>query len=196
MNGVIAADGDLAIRVLREDAGDYDLIVAWRNAPHVREWWDPDEAPLTMAALVAELDALTKGDDMTTSCIIELSGEAIGFIQFYPWDTEVEYLAEIGVTVPRGAWGLDIFIGKTGLEGTGAGSRAVRVLSDFLFSERAATAVALITEATNARAQASYRHAGMRVAGEPFLDQDTRGGQRVESVLMIRDRPDGTAGGR
>jgi RimJ/RimL family protein N-acetyltransferase len=70
------------------------------------------------------------------------------------------------------------------------------VLSEYLFSQRGATAVALITEASNARAQASYRHAGMRVLGEPFRDTDMRGGQRVESVLMIRDRPGGTAGGR
>lgn len=196
MNDVIAADGDLAIRHLRQAAGDYELIVAWRNSAHVREWWDPDGAPLTMAALRAELDAGTRGDDTTTSCIIELGGEAVGFIQFYPWDAEAEYLSEIGVAVPRGSWGLDIFIGKPGLEGTGVGSRTVRLLSDHLFAAEGATAVALITEASNARAQASYRRAGMRVSGEPFRDTDIRGGQPVYSILMIRDRPGGTAGGR
>jgi RimJ/RimL family protein N-acetyltransferase len=196
MNDVIAEDGDLAIRLLRESDGDYERIVAWRNSPHVREWWDPDDAPLTRAALAEELDAQIRGDDTTTSCIIEIAGEPVGFVQFYPWDAEDEYVSEIGVTVPQGSWGLDIFIGKPGLEGTGAGSRAVGLLSDHLFAERGATAVALITEVSNARAQASYRHAGMRVSGDPFRDTDTRGGQRVESVLMIRDRPAGTVGGR
>jgi aminoglycoside 6'-N-acetyltransferase len=196
MNDVIAADGDLVIRPVREEAGDYELIVAWRNSPHVREWWDPDDPPLTLAGLRDELDTQIRGDDTTTSCIIEHSGEPVGFIQFYPWDAEEEYLAEIGVSVPPGSWGLDIFIGKAGLEGTGVGSRAVRVLSDSLFSQRGATAVVLMTEATNARAQASYRNAGMRVMGNPFRDTDVRDGQRVESVLMIRGRPDGTAAGR
>jgi aminoglycoside 6'-N-acetyltransferase len=196
MNDVIAADGDLAIRRLRESDGDYGRIVAWRNSPHVREWWDPDDAPLTREALAEELDEQLRGDDTTTSCIIEIAGEPVGFIQFYPWDAEDEYLSEIGVTVPAGSWGLDLFIGKPGLEGAGVGSRAVRLLSDHLFAERDATAVALITEASNARAQASYHRAGMRVSGEPFRDTDLRGGQRVESILMIRDRPAGTAGGR
>jgi aminoglycoside 6'-N-acetyltransferase len=191
MHDVIAADGDLAIRRLRQSARDYDLIVTWRNSPRVREWWDPDDAPLTIAALAAELDAQNRGDDTTTSCIIELCGEAVGFIQFYPWDAEAEYLFEIGVILPRGSWGLDIFIGKPGLEGTAIGSRTVRVLSDHLFAEQGATAVALITEGSNARARASYRRAGMRVSGDPFRDTDTRGGQPVESILMIRDRPDG-----
>jgi aminoglycoside 6'-N-acetyltransferase len=196
MNDVIAADGDLVIRRVGEEPGDHELIVVWRNSPHVREWWDPDDPPLTLAGLRAELDAQIRGDDTTTSCIIEHSGEPVGFIQFYPWDAEEEYLAELGVTVPPGSWGLDIFIGKSGLEGTGVGARAVSVLSEYLFSQRGATAVALITEASNARAQASYRHAGMRVLGEPFRDTDMRGGQPVESVLMIRDRPGGTTVGR
>ena len=51
-------------------------------------------------------------------------------------------------------------------------------------------------EAGNGRAQAAYTRAGMRVSGEPFLDTDMRDGQRVESILMIRDRPGGTADGR
>jgi aminoglycoside 6'-N-acetyltransferase len=196
MNDVIAADGDLVVRHLRTSAGDHERIVAWRNSPHVREWWGPDEAPLTVMALIAELDEQIRDDDTTTSCIIEHAGEPVGFLQFYPWDGDEAYLSEIGVTVPRGSWGLDIFIGKRGLEGTGVGSRAVRLLSDYLFADQDATAVALITEATNARAQAAYRRAGMRVSGDPFRDTDTRGGQRVESVLMIRDRPAETAGGR
>jgi aminoglycoside 6'-N-acetyltransferase len=194
MNDVIAAVGELAIRRIRESAGDYERIVAWRNSPHVREWWDPDDAPLTTKALAAALDAQLQGDDTTTSCIIELGGEAVGFIQFYPWDAEEEYLSEIGVTVPRGSWGLDVFVGQPGLEGTGTGSRTVQLLSDYLFAEQAATAVALITEASNARAQAAYRRAGMRVSGDPFRDTDTRGGQPVESILMIRDRPGGATG--
>ena len=56
--------------------------------------------------------------------------------------------------------------------------------------------MALITEKGNLRAQAAYLRAGMRVSGAPFRDTDTRGGQPVESILMIRDRPDGKAGGR
>jgi aminoglycoside 6'-N-acetyltransferase len=196
MNDVIAADGDLVIRPVRVEAGDYERIVAWRNSPHVREWWDPDDPPLTIAELRDELDPQIRGDDTTMSCIIERSGEPVGFIQFYPWDAEEEYLAEIGVTVLPGSWGLDIFIGKPGLEGIGAGSRAVTVLSDYLFSQRGATAVALITEASNARAHASYRKAGMSVLGAPFRDTDTRGGQPVESILMIRHRPGETTGGR
>ncbi len=112
-----------------------------------------------------------------------------------PRSDEHAYLAEVGIAVPAGAWGLDIFIGERSLMDRGIGSRTVRLISDHLFAERGATAVALATESENHRAQAAYLRAGMRIV-ERFLDTDTRGGQRVESVLMIRDRPGGTAGAR
>jgi aminoglycoside 6'-N-acetyltransferase len=190
---LVAADGDLVIRRLRDRGGDYERLAAWRNSANVKEWWDPDDPPVTPAVVAAELG---RADDLTTSCIIELGGEPVGFIQFYPWDAEVAYLGAVGLSVPNGSWGLDIFIGESRLAGKGIGSRTVRLLSDHLFADRGATAVALITEAGNVRAQAAYIRAGMRVSGVPFRDTDTRGGQRVESILMIRDRPGGTAGGR
>ena len=196
MKDVIATDDDLTIRRVRDEEGDYARLVGWRNSPHVREWWDPDEAPATMEGVIGELGLRAAGEDPTVSCIIELAGEPVGFIQFYPWDAEEAYLADVGLRLPDGAWGLDIFIGDVALAGRGIGSRAVRLLSDHLFTKEGATVVALITEAGNARSHAAYRHAGMRVSGEPFLDTDTRGGRRVESILMIRDRPGGTAGGR
>ncbi|HVC42438.1 MAG TPA: GNAT family N-acetyltransferase [Candidatus Saccharimonadales bacterium] len=196
MKDVIAADGDLVIRRVRDHPADLARIVAWRNSPHVREWWDPDDPLLTAAAAVEELGLRGGGDHQTTSCIIELAGEPVGYIQCYPWDAEEAYLAEIGLSLPPGSWGLDVFIGDPLLAGRGIGSRAVTLLSDHLFTEESATAVALITEVSNARAQAAYVHAGMRVSGEPFHDTDRRDGQPVESILMIRDRPGGTASGR
>jgi aminoglycoside 6'-N-acetyltransferase len=196
MNDVIAADGDLVIRRMRDQTPDYERMVGWRNSPHVREWWDPDDPPLSLAAAVDELRPYTQPSDPTVACIIEVAGRPVGFIQFYSWDGDQDYLTETGVSVPEGSWGLDIFIGEPGLIEQGIGSRTVRLLSDHLFDARGATAVALVTEAGNARARAAYARAGMRVEGARFLDTDTRGGQRVESILMIRDRPDGTAGGR
>jgi aminoglycoside 6'-N-acetyltransferase len=195
MPDVVAADGDLVIRRLRDRGGDYERLAAWRNSAYVKEWWDPDDPPVTPAVVAAELGP-GRTDHLTTSCIIELAGEPVGFTQFYRWDADVAYLAEVGLSMPEGSWGLDIFIGESRLVGKGIGSRTVRLLSDHLFAERGATAVALITETGNTRAQAAYVRAGMRVSGAPFRDTDTRGGQRVESIVMIRDRPGGTAGGR
>ena len=195
MNDVIAADGDVVIRRMRDHPDDYERVVDWRNRLHVREWWDPDDPPLTLDGAIEELRPSTRPGDSDTACIIECTGAPIGYLQFYPWDDEQAYLAEVGITVPAGAWGLDIFIGERSLIDMGIGSRTVRLISDHLFAEHGATAVALATEAGNHRAQAAYIRAGMRIV-EQFLDTDTRDGERVASVLMIRDRPGGTAAAR
>jgi aminoglycoside 6'-N-acetyltransferase len=195
VNDVIASDGDLVLRRMRDRADDHELIVGWRNRPHVREWWDPDDPPLTVEAAIEEYREAADAIHPTVMCIIERAGIPAGYLQFYPWDAEQEYLEEVGLTLPAGAWGIDIFIGEPGLLAQGLGSRAVRLISDHLFAAEGATAVALATEAGNARAQAAYVRAGMRPIRQ-FLDTDLRDGQRVESVLMIRDRPGGTAGGR
>jgi aminoglycoside 6'-N-acetyltransferase len=195
VNDVIASDAELVIRRMRDRADDHELIVAWRNRPHVREWWDPDDPPLTLEAAEEEFREAADPSHPTVTCIIEQSGHPVGYLQFYPWDGEREYLEEVDLTLPAGAWGLDIFIGEAGLTGQGLGSRAVRLISDHLFAEEGATAVALATEAGNTRAQAAYVRAGMRSV-QQFLDTDLRDGQRVESILMIRDRPGGTAGGQ
>jgi aminoglycoside 6'-N-acetyltransferase len=195
VNDVIAADGDVVIRRMRDHPADYQLIVGWRNLPHVREWWDPDDPPLRIDGAMEELRPSTQPGDSNAACIIEFDGAPTGYLQFYPWDEEHAYLAEVGITIPAGAWGLDIFIGEPSLVDKGIGSRTVRLISDHLFAEHGATAVALATETGNHRAQAAYVRAGMRIV-EQFLDTDTRGGQRVESVLMIRDRPGGTAAAR
>ncbi|MGA7988726.1 MAG: GNAT family N-acetyltransferase [Candidatus Dormiibacterota bacterium] len=192
MNDVIASDGDLVLRCMRDRADDHELIVGWRNRPHVREWWDPDDPPLTMEAAIEEFREAAEAIQPTVMCVIERAGIPAGYLQFYPWDAEREYLEEVGVTLPAGAWGIDIFIGEAGLLGQGLGSRAVRLISDHLFAEEGASAVALATEVGNTRAQAAYVRAGMRAIRQ-FLDTDLRDGQRVESILMIRDRPGGTA---
>jgi aminoglycoside 6'-N-acetyltransferase len=195
VNDVIAADDDLVIRRMRDGVDDYQRIVTWRTEPHVREWWDPDDPPPTLAGVRAELRPSIGGSDPTTVCVIEMAGRPAGYLQFYPWDAEQPYLEDVGLTLPEGAWGLDIFIGDPTMVNQGIGSRAVRLISDHLFAEAGATAVALATEAGNSRAQAAYARAGMRPV-ERFRDTDLRDGQRVESILMIRDRPGETAAGR
>ena len=49
MPDLVAADGDLVIRPLQDRGGDYERLAAWRNSAYVKEWWDPDDPPVTPA---------------------------------------------------------------------------------------------------------------------------------------------------
>jgi aminoglycoside 6'-N-acetyltransferase len=185
----IAGEGTLVIRRLRDDPGEYERMVRWRNSPHVREWWDPDDPPSTLAGVTEKYRPTTATDSATTSAVIELAGRPVGFIQFYGWSSYAEEAREIGMPFAEGTWGLDVFIGEQDMVGRGVGSRAVDLLCRHLFTDRAATTVALACSVDNARAIRAYEKAGFEKRGS-VLDTDTRGGRRVESWLMVRDRPE------
>ena len=184
----IARDGDVAIRLMRDEPSDYALVVRWRNEPHVREFWDPDDPPMTLDTAMAELRPAIRGEDADTPCVIEVDGAPIGFVQFSPWSAWEKELREAGVTVPDGAWTLDIYIGERDWIDRGVGRRVVRLVCDHLFASHGATAVSFGVEVLNARGRRAYEMAGMTPTVE-FLDTDTRGGQRVRSIMMLRMAP-------
>jgi aminoglycoside 6'-N-acetyltransferase len=189
MEDPIVRDGDLAIRRMLDDAADYDLIVRWRNMPHVAEWWDTDDepAPITYEHAVAHYGPRTDPQGPATACIVELAKRPVGYLQFYRWDDFADVTAGVDMRVDPGTFGLDILIGEPDLIGSGVGSRAVAAVCAHLF-ERGAPAVALLTAEGNLRAQRAYEKAGMRKVGR-ILDTDVRDGERVPSWLMVIERP-------
>ncbi len=190
MTQEIARDGELLVRLLRDDPAEYRLMAGWLNRPHVREWWDPDEPPITDTAVAAEYGPRTDPRSPTTSCVIELGGREAGYVQFYKWGSWPDEAGDMDVPFDDDSWGLDIFIGEPDLVGVGLGSRAVDLVCRYLFDERRASAIMLTTEIENIRAQRAYEKAGFRRVKE-VLDTDTRAGERVRSWLMVRGRAAG-----
>jgi aminoglycoside 6'-N-acetyltransferase len=180
----IAQDEGLVIRRMRDQPGDYLLMVSWRNAPHVKEFWDHDLPELTLEAAIEEYRPDTAADSASTSCIIELDGRPVGFCQFYAWASYADTLAQMDMEVPSGWWGIDIFVGEPELVNQGIGTRAVRLLVDHLRTVRGAAAVALATELDNVRAIRAYEKAGFVKQGQ-VLDTDTKNGERPWCWWMV-----------
>ena len=178
------SSGNVTVRPMRED--EYGLYARWRNQPHVRQWWDPDDPPMTAETAEHECAAAVRGAGPDRAAIVELGGEPVGFIQFYPWDAYADELHECGLDLPAGSWGLDIFIGVESAQGRGVGSTAVRLVADHVMAAEAATAVAFGVAVGNDHAQRAYERAGF-VAGQEYRDTDTRDGERVRCRLMRLD---------
>ena len=183
----IAADGDLTLRTVRDDDADYGLIVRWRAQPHVHEWWEPDHPAPDLETVRALYGPRARAEDPTTSCIIELEGTPVGYIQFYRWLGWPEEAEALEVGADEDTFGVDIFIGEPDQINRGVGTRAMSLICEHLERDRGATAVALTTESTNLRAQRAYEKAGF-VKVREVLDTDTRDGQRIPSWLMVRSR--------
>jgi aminoglycoside 6'-N-acetyltransferase len=185
---VIAREQTLVIRRMRPEHDDYERMVRWRNEPHVREWWDPDEPPLSLEEAEREYGPQTQPDSALTACVIEHDGHPVGYVQFYPWLAEDTTALDIPPFDDQ-TWGLDIFVGEPELVGRDIGSRSVDLVCRYLYGNRGASAVALVAAKANRRALRAYEKAGFQSTAS-VLDTDTRDGLRVESWLMVRQRPE------
>jgi RimJ/RimL family protein N-acetyltransferase len=183
---VIVSEDELVIRPMLDEADEYERFARWRNEPHVREWWDPDDPPMTSDEARQEYGPLVRGEDPMTACVIEFEGRAAGYVQFHPWEPFVDDAVEMGFSSDvEGAWGLDVFIGEPDLVDRGIGSAAVDLLCRYMVEERGASRVMLVAAAENGRALRAYEKVGF-VRTERVLDTDTRDGRRVESWLLVR----------
>lgn len=182
-------DGDLAIRRMRDEDSEYELMVEWRNRPHVRRRWDPDDPPMTVASAKSEYQPDTVPGAPGTACFIESQGRPIGFIQFYRWASFPEGANEVGIPFDEDTYGLDVFIGEPELIDRGLGGRAVELLSAYLIDELGASSVALTVDQDNSRAIRAYEKAGFERVKE-VLDTDTYQGERVLSWLMVKEKKD------
>ena len=161
-------------------------MIAWRNAPHVREWWDPDDPPLTLEEAVAKYHPRIMQEEGTTSCIIEFHGKPYGYIQFYQWIDDVEAAREMGFVPNADWWGVDVFIGEPDGISRGIGSQAVALMVEHLCASKNAKVVALTVDINNARAIRAYEKAGFRRDRE-VLDTDMKQGERIRSWLMLAE---------
>lgn len=183
--GTVAERGAVRLRRMAGSDDEYALMAGWLNQPHVREWWNPDGPEATIDLARRDYGPFMQEASPGVNCFIEDRGRPVGFVQFYPWSNEGEYCRKVGIAVEDGAWGFDVFIGEPDALGTGVATRALELLCCFLRDARGARAVVIVTEASNLRAHHVYEKLGFRKVLE-FLDDDTRGGQRVRSYLMRR----------
>jgi len=184
---VVASEGDLTVRLLRNDDEDIAAMVRWRAQPHVHAWWDPDGSAPTFEEAAALYGARTHPSSPTTPCVIQLGERPIGYLQFYKWASFPVEAGSMGVEHDEDTFGLDLFIGEPELVGHGIGSRTVDLLCRYLEQERGATRTVLLTETTNARARRAYEKAGFTKV-RAVLDMDTRDGERMRCWLMERVR--------
>lgn len=190
MNGeVVVSSNDLVVRRMQDDDNDYSLMVAWRNSPHVRRWWDPDLPAATLESIRDEYRGDTTPDAASTACIVELAGQTVGFIQFYRWSSYAEAAREVGIPFDPAAFSLDVFIGDENLVHKGLGTRVVTLLSDYLINELNASSVSLTTDLANGAARRCYEKAGFKKIKQ-VLDTDTYRGARVKSWLMVKEGRD------
>lgn len=115
------------------DSSYFTLILKWLKAPHVEKFWHNDK--VTIDSVKEKYGHYAKGykqagdiNKPISAYIICLSGQKIGYIQFYnayDFPRNVELL-----NLPDSLGALDIFIGEEEYIGKGIGSEVIRIFTN------------------------------------------------------------------
>lgn len=159
---IVATDGEIEIRRMRDDSADYEAMRGWLNDPQVMEFVHGRDRPFSADQVLEKYGPRVRGETPTTACFIVREGRGVGYMQFYRWADWPQDMEKMGLAPDERAYGIDIWIGEPTLWGQGLGTRAVRTMLRYLFEERGATTVALTTFSWNERAIRCYERAGFR----------------------------------
>ncbi|RGP39098.1 N-acetyltransferase [Pseudotabrizicola alkalilacus] len=146
--------------------GDLDLLMAWQSSPHVQKWWGAQE-PYTAADLA---------DPRVARWIVSYDARPFGFMQDYSvhgWENH--HFAHL----PKGARGIDQFIGDPDMIGVGHGPAFIRTRLQALF-DAGAPVIATDPHPDNAQAIAAYKKLGFEPSGPA---QETRWGLILPMLL-------------
>ncbi|GAA4211066.1 GNAT family N-acetyltransferase [Actinocatenispora rupis] len=178
-------DGELALRPMRAD--DFATMARWLSDPRVLTWFGGRDRPMSLLDVTAKYQPRLAADSATTCLIAELDGVPVGYVQFYRWRDHATDASVLGLSTLDNPYGLDVFVGRPELWGTGLGSRMVRLLLGHLFGTVGARRVALAAMAHNYRAQRAYAKVGFRRV-RLVPGAEVHEGVARDEWLMVADR--------
>lgn len=156
--GMVVVAGEVALRRMRPDAGDYRRMARWLSDPRVLEWYEGRDRPQDERSVAAKWGRRALGEDPVEACIILYRSEPIGYLQFYP----VADAADYDLDDATATWAIDLFIGEPPLWGHGIGSQLLRAVVRYLVRERGAARVVIDPRLENRRAIRAYERPGFR----------------------------------
>jgi len=179
---ILATDGDVTVRHMRDDPADYALIARWLSDERVLEYYDGRDRPLRYDAAVAKYGPRARGEHYVRPCIIEHRSTPVGYLQYYP----VQDAAEYELDDASDTFAIDMFIGEPDRWQQGIGSRALKALVHYIFEIFDARRVVIDPHVDNPRAQRAYEKAGFRKV-KVLKQHELHEGERRDAWLMVID---------
>lgn len=134
---MLASAGSVSIRRLRNDEADMNLLLQWLTDQKVIAHVYGEGAPWTYEKVCRAFVGKTRPGGMTCGCIIESSGQPVGYVQFYPVKRDSYLCSDFALKQLRGAYGMDMFIGIPALWRKGLGSKALKAVESHLKKQNA-----------------------------------------------------------
>ena len=80
---VLISDAEVAIRLMRDEPGDYQVMSKWLSDPRVLEFYEGRDHPLALEQIESEYAPRIHDEEDVTPCLIILQSAPIGYMQFY-----------------------------------------------------------------------------------------------------------------
>lgn len=180
----LTRSGDVSIRRMRDEAGDYELLSRWLTDNRVLEHVLGRDNPFPLARVVAKYGPRTRGEDETIPCFIEHSGRTVGYLQYYSVERHTDEYALEGDQA--NTYGIDILIGEPELWSQGIGTTAVSALLDYLRAELGARRAVIDPRVDNARAIRCYEKCGFRKV-KVLPRHELHEGEHQDCWLMVAE---------
>lgn len=147
-------NGKLSARKIEEQ--DAELLAKWLSDPEVLRFYEGRDHPFSLQKVKETFYFRETG---THRCIVEWSGQPIGYIQYYVVNDD--YRSKYGYEDFEGSlYGMDQFIGETEYWNQGIGTQLVRSMVTYLLDVEGADAIVMDPQAWNERAIHCYEKCG------------------------------------
>jgi len=181
---VFFEEGNLRLRAMTGTEEDLARMHRWLNDPEVLAYWDGRDNPYSLERVRANFPPQTDEDKGERRCFAELSGEPIGYVQFYPLDAQT--LELYGVPEQEPGYGIDLFLAGEAVRGRGIGTRLMTGLLRYLFEAQAARVVCIDPQTWNARAIGCYLKCGFEPVKVLEGHEWHEGAWRDNLILRLR----------
>lgn len=173
-------DKELALRLIRDDLRDYQLIYKWYQIKDV--YTSFEQRPLSLDEVKQKYKTRTLASSLIPVFMILYAGKPIGIIQYQLVSAENKEL--YGLTIPD-VYEIDIFIGETAFFNKGIGRRSVNLLAEYLIQQKKANLLVMCPLKSNERAIKCYQNCGFQIKKELKLEDTV--GKLKDYVLMTKD---------
>lgn len=178
---IVLQSDDISIRRMEDKEADYQLLLKWLTDKDLLQFIYGPSVKFTLPRIKKKYRhrALGIDKDGVVARIFSYKGKDIGYIQYFPAGKPEDY--ELDST--ENVWGVDMWIGEKRYRGKGIGSQALKLLSDFLISDRRAVKVVIDPHLNNPRAIHAYEKAGFKKV-KILKKHEWYDGKKVDAWLM------------
>lgn len=160
---------DVSIRLLENNDNDYKLLEKWYQQEEIYSSFE--QRKLNFNEIKTKYYPRTLKDAKVPVYMIEYNKKPVGIIQYKLVDAEDKNLYKI---IGNNIYEMDIFIGELKEHNKGIGSKAINILSEFLYTKKSAELLIMCPLKNNIKAINCYKKSGFHIKNY-FETQDTIG---------------------